>query len=185
MSRLLRTKTGLTLVEMMIAMLLLSIVFLGVSSLCVASQKFYFSSSDNVLIGYELQPAMQHIYEHVMLGIGDKNDPPITVVSETEFMLNYIDKFDGTRKTGCYRITTNGKLEFDRTDDGIFEESFGSTSVSFMLTDPVTGLKLSKFYMDGNVLKTQLTAEFSIARSGTKKRSTLYAACYPRLASFR
>ncbi len=176
MSRLLRTKTGLTMVEMIAATLLLSVVFLGVSSLCVASQKFYFSSSDNVLIGYELQPAMQHIYEHVMLGIGDKTNPPITVISETEFMLNYIDKFDGARKTGHYKIT-NGKLEFDRTDDGTFEESFGSTSVSFMQTD-------SKFYMDGNVLKTQLTAEFSIVRSGTKKRLTLYAACYPRLASF-
>jgi prepilin-type N-terminal cleavage/methylation domain-containing protein len=73
MNRLFRTRTGLTLVEMMIAVLLLSVVFLGVSNLCVASQRFYITSSHKVMIGYEVQYAIQHIYKHVMMGMGDIN----------------------------------------------------------------------------------------------------------------
>jgi len=181
-------KTGLTMVEIMIATLLLSVIFLAVWALYGTSQRFYFGTTDQVMISYELQPAMQHIYEHVMLGIGDKANPPITEVSgQTEFSLEYIDKKDNTQKIGYYRIA-NGKLEFDGNNDDVYEESFGSTNVTFLIEDPVTHVQLSRFYLDpdtdNNMLKIQLTAEFSIARSGTKKRSTLYAACYPRIASF-
>ena len=186
MSQLFRDRTGVTMAETLVAVLLISVVFLAIASLYAASEKLYIGATDYVAVNYELQPAMQHVYEHVMLGVGDKANPPIIVMSgESEFSLEYVDKKDNIQKTGYYRIA-DGKLEFDKDNDGVFDESFGSASVAFLIEDPVTHEQVSKFYLDAsnNMLKIQLTAEFSTARAGIKKRSTLYTACYPRLASF-
>ena len=51
--------------------------------------------------------------------------------------------------------------------------------------DPADGRKFSEFYMEGNVLKVKLTAEFIVSREGSMKKSfTVYSAGYPRMASF-
>lgn len=169
---------GFTLIEMLIAMLLLIVIFLAVSALQVANYRFFLTAKDRVVIGYELQYSIQHIYEHVLVGTGDESDPPISIISNTEFTLNYIDKNDvgNSPKTCRYRIE-NGVLEFDRENDGTFDESLGS-KVTFLGSD-------CEFSMDGDILRITLAAEFPLARAGTNQNLTMYSACYPRLASFR
>jgi len=166
---------GITLVEALISMLLLTIIFLAFSALQVASYRFFLTAKDKVIVGYEVQYAIQHIYEHILVGTGDNDTSPIQIVSGTEFTLNYIDKFDvaGSPKTCRYRINVDGELEFDSNDDGTFDESLGS-KVTFLPADSV-------FSMDGNLFRITLAAEYPIPRAGTRQRLTLYSACYPRL----
>lgn len=160
---------------------------MAVSALHVASYRFFLTAKDKVIIGYELQYSIQHIYEHVLVGTGDVNDPAITIIPRSEFTVKYIDKVPpNPQKTGYYRIK-NGELEFDNDYDGstfTVDESLGS-KVTFLSTDLDSGAQLSEFSMDGNMLRIMLTAEFPTPRAGTKQRLTLYSACYPRLATFQ
>jgi len=165
-------------VEVLISVLLLAVVFMAVAALQIGSHRFFLTSKDKVIVGHEVQYALEHIYEHVFTGKGDKNDPAIDLVSSTEFSINYIDKKDSVLKTGRYRITEEGVLEFDSEDDGVFDESLGSNA-TFIPAE-------SEFSLSGNLLSIKLTAEFPLARADeAKQRLTLYSASYPRCASFQ
>ena len=72
-------KKGLTLLEVLIAVVLMSIVFMAVSSLYIGGRKFHIDSNDKVIISYELQYAAQHIYKYVMKGMGYINTPPFQI----------------------------------------------------------------------------------------------------------
>ena len=91
MSRLFKDKSGLTMVEMIIATLLLSVVFLAVSSLYVASQKFYITATERVTTGYEVQYAIQHIYKYVMRSMGDKATAPFQITGDTQLDISIND----------------------------------------------------------------------------------------------
>jgi len=162
------------------SVLLLVVISLAVSVLQFGGHRFLSAAKQKIAVGYEIQYAIQHIYEHVLVGEGDISAPAVTLVSSNEFTLLYIDKndIDGSPKTCRYRVTQDGALEFDKEDDGTFEESLGS-KVEFIPGE-------CAFTMDGNIFRIKLTAEFPIARAGeTKERLALYSASYPRLASFR
>jgi len=166
-------------VEVLISVLLLTVIFLAVSALHVGGHRFFLTAKDKAEVGYELQYAIEHIYEHVFAGRSD--DPaisPIVLISPTEFTIKYIDKFDaaGPLKTCCYKID-NDELKFDSDDDGTFEESLGS-KVDFIPSE-------CAFTMDGNLFRIKLTAEFPLSRQSEPKQClTLYSASYPRCASF-
>jgi Tfp pilus assembly protein PilV len=203
MSRLFKNKIGLTLTEMLVAVLLLSLVFMAVSSLCVASQRFYITSSDSAMIGYELQYAMDHIQKNAMQAIGDKrndDNAPIKISSDGLVLtIRHIDKADPNDSpaptysdyTDDKEITytiSNGILAYKKAlNSGIIEQDDNMIPKVKILTeaDSADGRKLSEFYIEGNVLKIKLTAEFIISRQGNMKKSfTLYSAGYPRMASF-
>lgn len=174
-----RNKRGMTLVEMLLATLLISVVFLAVSALYVASQRFYLTANDKVIILYELQYAADHIYKNVMMGIGDKNNPAISVASgNLAFSVRHIEETDPAQSPTysdytddiklTYKIEDNALL-FDGNDDGSFESLVSKITV---VSDE------NSFSLSGDTLTISLT--------GTYKDQTLrfYSACYPRLASF-
>ena len=175
-----RHSRGFTLVEVMVSVLLLVVIFMAIAALQVGGHRLFLTAKDKVVVGYEIQYALEHIYEHVFTGEGNISAPAIDIVSSTEFTLDYIDKNDvaGSPKTCRYRITGAGVLEFDEEDDGIFDESLGS-KVTFIPAE-------STFSASGNLLRVKLTAEFPLARADeAKQRLTLYGASYPRCASFQ
>lgn len=197
-----KNKIGLTLIEILISVFLMSIVFLAVSALYVANQTFYFSANDKIRIGYELQYAIDHIYKNVMQGIGDKNNSSIIITpgeDNLRFTIRHIDEEDPTDsptysdylddKEITYLITEFGTLAYTKVDlptaTELEKDDNMIPKVTLLFTDdPETSP--SKFSMDGNILNIKLTAEFPLARAGgTKERLTLYSACYPRLESFR
>ena len=180
MSQNFRHRAGFTMVEVLVSAMLLVVIFMAIAALQVGGHRLFLTAKDKVVVGYEVQYALEHIYEHVFAGEGDSSAPAIDIVSSTEFTLDYIDKNDvaSSPKTCRYRITEAGILEFDKEDDGTFDESLGS-KVTFIQSE-------STFSMSGNLLRIKLTAEFPLARADeTKQRLTLYGASYPRCASFQ
>jgi Tfp pilus assembly protein PilW len=181
MSRLLRNKTGLTLAEMMIAVLLLSVVFMGVSSLCVASQRFYITSSQKVMIGYEVQYAIQHIYKNTMRAIGDETSSPSTsgiqlpntANPSTERLDIRINTNDPLASSNYSTITTYSYYISGNTlifDNGVNQESLIPKAT-------VTAVNFTK---TANALTGYITAYYS----DPAKKLTFYFSCYPRMASF-
>ena len=185
-------------VEIMIATLLLSVIFLAVSSLYVASQRVYIISNDNAMIGYELQYAMDHIQKNAMQAIGDKNNASIGISSDGLVLtIRHIDKADPDDSptysdyTDDKEITytiNNGILAYNKARGSVIIEQDGNMIPRVKIlteVDSTDGRKFSEFYMAGNTLKVKLTAEFIVSRKGSMKKSfTLYSTGYPRLASF-
>ena len=123
-------KTGLTLIEMMVSMILMLVVFLAVSTLFIGAQRFYLSEHDKVIIGYELRYAMEHIYKNAMQGIGDKAEPAIVItpgMNERQVVIRQIDHSDpqdsptysdfSDDKELTYTITNDGKLSYSRSEE--------------------------------------------------------------------
>lgn len=171
-----RYNRGFTLVEVLVSVLLLVVIFMAIAALQVGAHRFFLTAKDKVVVGYEIQYALEHIYEHALTGKGDLSAPAIVIISPTEFTLHYIDKSDNSEKTCRYKITA-GVLEFDRDDNGSIDESLGS-AVTF-----IPGA--SEFSLSNNLFRAKLTAEFPLARAGGKQSLTLYGASYPRCASFQ
>ncbi|MCX5693214.1 MAG: hypothetical protein NTX47_05995 [Candidatus Omnitrophica bacterium] len=173
MTKLFKNQKALTMVEVIIATLLISLIFLAVSSLHVASQKFYITSSQKVMIGYEVQYAIQHIYKNAMMGIGDINSPAIPDPGGGDTLTirinenNPLTAANYNTNVKIYRYRKNGNaLEFDI--DGADPESL----------IPKVAVTDVNFTQAGNTLTGSITATY-----GTQSL-TFYFACYPRLASF-
>ena len=167
-------KKGVTLVEMLIAVLLLSLVFMAVSALYVASQRFYFVSSDKAILGYELQYVVQHISNNAMKGIGDAISSGAEAIdvpdAETlDIRINNNDPVTGAnyQDVVTYSYYKDGdELKFDN----------GSSEID-SLAQKVTITEVN-FSKNGNLLEGRITAAYKT------QSMTLYFACYPRMASF-
>ena len=182
----------------MISALLLSVIFLAVSSLYVASQRLYIASNDNAMIGYELQYAMDHIQKNAMQAIGDKNNASVMVSPNGQVLtIRHIDKTnpddsptysDYTDDKEITYMIDNETLMYTKVQSSVIIEQDNNMIPKVKLlieVDPADGRKFSEFYMEGNVLKVKLTAEFIVSREGSMKKSfTLYSTGYPHLASF-
>ena len=164
---------------------LLIVIGLAVTALQVGGHRFFLTAKDRVTVGYELQYAIEHIYEHVVTGVGNVSDPAIDIVSSMEFRVEYIDKFDvaGSPKFCHYKIDNNEasptyqEFLFDKDNDGTPDESLG-TQVDFVPGE-------CEFAMVNNLFRIKLTADFPLPRQDeAKQRLTLYSASYPRCASF-
>ena len=176
-----RNKTGLTMVEIMIATLLLGIVFLAVSSLYFASQKFYLTAIQRVTIGYEVQYAIQHIYKSTMQAIGDEISAPgtsgIQLPNDTSTTTQRLEIRVNTNNpvtSGNYSSATiysyylsGNALVFDN----------GATQDDLIPKVTVTAINFIKD-VGSNTVTGDITATY-----GTQTL-TFYFACYPRLASF-
>ena len=115
-----KNRKGLTLLEVLIAALLMTIIFAGVSSIYLTSRIIYIASSNKVIIGYELQYASQHIYKYVMRGIGDKNAPAFQIsAGNTQLDINIHDNDLASQPSlqpltlATYGNTTNCRYRYD------------------------------------------------------------------------
>lgn len=176
-----RNKTGLTLVEVMIATLLLSIVFLAVSSLYFASQKFYLTAIQRVTIGYEVQYAIQHIYKNTMQAIGDETSAPgtsgIQLPNDTSTTTQRLDIRINTNNpvtSGNYSSATT--YSYYLSGNALIFDN-GVTQDDLIPKVTVTAINFIKD-VGSNTVTGDITATY-----GTQTL-TFYFACYPRLASF-
>ncbi len=176
MSRLFKKQTGVTMIEVMIAVLLMSVIFLGVSSLYVASRKFYIASSNKAIIGSEAQYAIQHIYKNVMQSIGDEISPPgtsaIDVPNAERVDFKIHDNYpDPITRSNYSAVTTYSYYKSGNT----FVFDNGVTTESLIPKVTVTAVNFTK---STNALTGYITASYN------DQSLTFYFACYPRLASF-
>lgn len=174
MNQLSNDKTGFTLVEVLMAVFLLSIVFLAVSSLYVASQKFYMASNQKVIIGYEVQYAIQHIYKNTMLAIGDETSAPGT----SGIQLPSAERLDIRRNTNDPVTSSNYNTvttySYYKSGDTLIFDN-GVTQESLIPKVTVSAINFTK---SGNTLTGFITAAYGA------ESVTFYFSCYPRLASF-
>ncbi|OIO32831.1 MAG: hypothetical protein AUJ70_04690 [Candidatus Omnitrophica bacterium CG1_02_40_15] len=174
MSQLFKKQTGLTMIEVMIAVLLMSVIFLGVSSIYVASWKFYIASSNKAIIGSEVQYAIQHIYKNVMQAIGDETSPLTTSaidVPSAERVDFRINNNDPITRSNYSTVTTYSYYKSGNT----FVFYNGVTEDSLIPKVTVTAVNFTK---STNALTGYITASYN------DQSLTFYFSCYPRLASF-
>jgi hypothetical protein len=168
-------------IEIMIAVLLLSVIFLAVSGLYVASQKFYLASSQRVIISYEVQYAIQHIYKNTMAAIGDETSSPSTsgiqlpntTDPSTERLDIRINVNDPVTSSNYSTVTTRSYYKSGNTlifDNGVTQESL----------IPKVTVTAVNFTKTTNALTGYITAYYT----DSTKPLTFYFSCYPRLASF-
>ena len=178
----LHNNKGMTLTEILMASLLLSVIFLAVSSLYVASQKMFISRDDKVVISYELQYVSQHIYKNVMKAIGHtgrggrerrREFLPIRVLRRGRRLSMRINNNSPITRDNyedvdiyTYSRSNNDELIFN---DGQRDESLVSR---VDVTD-------ANFSLDENLLTISLTGSYR------EETLTIHTACYPRIASYR
>lgn len=152
----------------------MSVIFLGVSNLYLASRKFYIASSNKTIIGSEVQYAIQHIYKYVMMGMGDKNTPPFQITGATQLDMNINDS-DPLTSANYSSGVENYRYRYDAGAKKIyFSVGFGSEE-DLIPKVSVTGVNFTK---STNALTGYITASYN------DQSLTFYFACYPRLASF-
>ena len=172
-------KKGMTMAEIIMAALLLSVIFLAVSSLYVASQKFYLGSSQKVIIGYEVQYAIQHIYKNTMRAIGDETSSPSTsgiqlpntTNPSTERLDIRINANDPVTSSNYGTVTTYSYYKSGNTlifYNGVTQESM----------IPKVVVSAVNFAKSGNAMTGYITAGYG------GQSMTFYFTCYPRQASF-
>jgi hypothetical protein len=189
MNRIFKNKAGLTMMELLIATLLMGVVFLGISSVYLAARKLYVAASERVIIGYELQYASQHIYKTAMRAIGDKATPAISVplanTERVEIRMNTVSDIDPTISTDP--LTRNSYLNnvmtysYYRSDDKLMFDKGTPADLSDdeSLVPKVAVTAVSFTQVPGNnVVTGSITATY-----GTQTL-TFYFSCYPRLSSF-
>lgn len=177
MKQLFKNNTGLTMLEVMMVVLLMSVVLLGVSSLYVASQKFYIGSSDKVIVGSEVQYAIQHINKYMMRGIGDKNTRPFQITGETQLDIS-ISANDPLTIANYETNVTNYRYRYDAGTKKLWFKAGSGAEENLIPKVTVTDVKFET--VNDNLLKGQITAYCN----DSSKSLTFYFACYPRLASF-
>ncbi|MBU1887968.1 MAG: prepilin-type N-terminal cleavage/methylation domain-containing protein [Candidatus Omnitrophica bacterium] len=173
-----KNKAGLTLVEIMVSVLLMVVVFLGVSALYVASQQLFFSADSKVLISYEFQYAVEHIYKNVIRAVGDETaapgSRPLEVPNATTLYVTINEDHPEPITPANYenkRIYTY----FISGEDLKFDNGSGSGPESIIPKISVTDVS---FALSGNILTIELTGSYR------DQSLTFYSACYPQLASF-
>jgi hypothetical protein len=165
----------MTLTEVLIATLLLSVVFLAVSSLYLGSRKLYIASTEKVILGYELQYASQHIYKNAMRAIGDEISPPASSAIQVP-----------DAETLNININTNDPLTSDNYSD-VITYSYYKSGDTLMFNDgvnppesliPKVSVSSVNFEKSGNTLICYVAATYGA------QSQTIYFACHPRLATF-
>ena len=191
LSRSSKNRIGLTLVELLLAILLLGLIFLAVSSLYITSQRFYFTTSERLILSAELQYAMKHIYNNAMRGIGDINSPAIQVPNI--YTVNIDRNTNDPLTSGNYTdIVTYTYVRGDRdtllpsaTGNGLLYSTNGTTYESLIPKVTVTDIDITGAPVPGvNFATSGNTLTISITGAYKTQTLTLYSSCYPRLASF-
>jgi prepilin-type N-terminal cleavage/methylation domain-containing protein len=168
-----KNRKGITLLELLIAVVLLSVVFLGVSAIYITSFRIHTASNDKVIVGYEAQYAIQHIYKYVMQAIGDKASPAVDVVSSEKVNIR-IPNNDPVSMANYNDVTT---CSYYKSEKALIFDN-GSTQESLIPKVAVTDVNFTK---SGNVLTGYIKAYYN----DSNQPLTFYFACYPRLASFK
>ena len=110
-------KKAVTLIELLIAVFLLTAIILGVISFDVASRKFLRSSERKVEVINNLTLVLEHIDKNVLMAIGDKNRPAIIVANNagvfTIYIRQDIDPTVSSSNVAGYLL----KTPWDYTDD--------------------------------------------------------------------
>ena len=174
MNLLFKNRKGLTLIEVLISVLLMSVIFLGVSSLYLACRKLYVASSEKSIIGYEIQYAIQHIYKNTMAAIGDETSAPATSaidVPNAERVDLRINNNDPVTSSNYSTVTTYSYYKSGNTL--IFNN--GVTTESLIPKVTVGEVEFKKI---GNALTGHITASYG------SQTLTFYFSCYPRLGTF-
>ena len=183
-----KNRKGVTLLELLIAVVLMSVMFMAVSSLYLASRRLFVASSDKVIIGYELQYAAQHIYKYAMRGMGDKGAPAFVIsAANTQLDINVHNNdlasppslqpltaatYGNVTNCRYYYNSATKSLMFDKgtpmnpSDDESLIPKVTVTAVNFT---QVSG---------SNILTGSITASYG------DQSMTFFLSCYPRLASF-
>lgn len=167
----------MTLLETLIAVVLMSVIFMGVSSLYLASTKLYISANDRVITSSELQYAVQHMYKYIMRGIGDKNTPPFQITGETQVDISISNNNPLTMANYGTNIT-NYRYRYDAETKKIWFKTGSSAEEDLIPKVVVTDVKFEA--VNDSLLKGRITAY----HKDSSKSFTYYFACYPRLASF-
>ena len=129
-------RNGLSLTELMVAILLLSLITLAATSAELTSRRFYETSRDQIHVQDEVKLAMEHIVRHIQQGTGTSDAPGFRASGGTQLEVDidglktsvYDGQFDGAGvNDGTVRYTyqaANFRIEFDPdTDVGGNEEN--------------------------------------------------------------
>ncbi len=167
---------GLTLMEVLISMLLLSVIFLAVTSIFYANHRFFLSANSKAILQSELGYALDHMQKNIIQGVGDKNNPAV-VSSSSDSLQVRIDK-NISPTFGNY--TDDTWIGYTRSLDGKLIYNDGSSNESLCAdTINVTSLTFS--------LENDFLVNIQIAGSrafGDRTESlTLYSTAYPRFMS--
>lgn len=158
------------------ATLLMSMVFLAVSSIYVASQRFYLTSSNKVIISNEVQYAIQHIYKYTMMAMGDKNTASFQITGATQLDISINDSNPLTSANYSSGVE-NYRYRYDAVTKKIFFQVGSGGEEDLIPKVNVTEVNFTK-------TENTLTGYIKAYYTDPTQILTFYFGCYPRLASF-
>ena len=185
-----RDKKAVTLVEVIMATVLLVVVLLMFTNAFVTSKLIYYSAHNKTILSYDLQYAMEHIYSNVMRAMGDGDTVTTMAITNpavgpgggnsVSMNINISDPLtsgtydDDINFKDSYQYRKNGKkLEFSI----VSLSPARALAWQSLLSDKI-GITDVKFVYNNNIVTISLTGEYR------GEAVTYTSACYPRLSTF-
>lgn len=171
-----RSYKGLTYMEILISILLLSVVVLAIASIFSINNRFFWSSNSKAILQAELGFALDHMQKNIIQGMGDKNNPAV-ISSSSDSLQVRIDK-NAPPTFGNY--TDDTLISYTRSLDGKLIYNDGSSNES-LCSDLINITGLSFSLENDFLVNIQVTGS---RRVGDRTQSlTLYTTAYPRFMS--
>ena len=167
-----RKKNGVTLVEILLSVALLSVVILAIFSLYGSTREFYFETNNEIIISYELGYVVQHIYKNAMRAIGDTTTSAISDPNGGDSVTMRINTNDPLTMANYGAVTI---YTYSKVGNTIMFDDGGGSPESLA---PKISIDYVSFDLDSNLLTIELEGSYG----GRSVR--FYSACYPRFASF-
>jgi len=172
-----KNRKGVTLLELLIAVVLMSVIFMAVSSLYLASRRLFVASSDKVIIGYELQYAAQHIYKYAMRGMGDKGAPAFEYYPPGNAKLDI--RINSNNPLAASNYSNIATYSYYQSGDKLmFDPGTPLNAADDESLIPKVTVTKVEFTPNTNALTGYITASYG------DQSMTFFLSCYPRLASF-
>ncbi|MFH1479610.1 MAG: prepilin-type N-terminal cleavage/methylation domain-containing protein [Candidatus Omnitrophota bacterium] len=168
-------RQSFTLLEVLISIALLAVISLAIYTVNVTTFTLFLRAKDKVVLAYELQYAMQHMYDRIMMGKENiglfPSDPSssITFSHDDKFLRSPIVR-------PCTYTISSADIIFNNPPQ---ENNVSLSEGRIDFTDDSNFSKGAS-----NLVRIKLVAEYPVARAGKKETMTLEGGCYPRNTSF-
>ncbi|MBU0547288.1 MAG: prepilin-type N-terminal cleavage/methylation domain-containing protein [Candidatus Omnitrophica bacterium] len=143
---------GLSLIELLVSMILMSLVLLGIFSIDLFSRHHVITSDKRAKVQNEISYAIEYMSKYVQQGIGDYNSPPITIYPTSGSQTGFRVRVDLNNPKTARDLTDDTWVNFYLDGNalkttGVITETLTERIVGVFVTDIMPEFPAGGFYV--------------------------------------